>query len=134
MAGVELLLVDPAVPLLELLGQHLDQLGASTDGLSKPSEAISWARERACNPPDMVLVDLEFPLSRLNGLDVMIAFKKWCPESRLIIYTAAGDHERQLFQVAWESICPASAVSKRSPVSKLIETVDNITRTGRADV
>lgn len=133
-AGIDLVIADHSVPLVELLGDHLDRLGVCTEGLSDPQRAIALARSRSHNPPDMVLVDLVFPQAVLNGLDIMMAFKKWCPESRLIVYTAARSQEALLFRVAWESISPASAVSKLSPVSTLIGTMSRVTELGRAEV
>ncbi len=133
-AGIDLVIADHSVPLVELLGQHLDQLGVSTVGLSDPLEAIALAHSRSQTPPDIVLVDMLYPQLVLNGLDIMMAFKKWCPESSLVVYTAARSQEAQLFRVAWEAFGPASAVSKLSPVSTLIETMNRVNESGRAEV
>jgi len=134
MAGIDLVMVDHSVPLVELLGQHLNRLGLTAHGYSDPHEAVDQARARASAPPDIVLVDVEFPGASVNGLDVMMAFKRWCPESRLIVYTAGGSHEEQLLRVAWESIGPASAVCKSSPLGTLMDIIKSVSRLGRAEM
>ncbi len=133
-AGIDLVIADRSAALVELLGKHLAGLGFVVDATSDPAEAIAFARNRSQNPPDMVLVDLLFPQETSNGLDVLMAFKKWCPESTLVIYTSATHHEAPLLRAAWESIGAMSVLSKLAPVSTLVETVDRILESGLAEV
>jgi DNA-binding NarL/FixJ family response regulator len=129
----ELVLVDQSPVLTELLGARLTQAGYSTTVAGTPAEAVELARQRATAPPAIVLVELDEGSGKANGLDVMKAFRQWCPETAQIIYTAL-EPESMLLRVAWGAMGPASVISKHSPVSTLIYALDAVRDTGRAAV
>lgn len=127
-----LTVIDPSAALVELLTARFEADGHQVTGCTDPAEAVRRAEVSSTTPPDLIVVEASFPRSELNGLDVMLSFGRWCPETAMLIYTNGAGDSAKVLTVAWESVRPAAAVSKLSPLSLLVETVDAILRTGRA--
>lgn len=128
-----MVMVDRSAVLVELLTTRLDEHGHATIGYSEPEAAIDYARSSTGKPPQAILASLAFPSSQHNGLDVILAFTKFCPETAIILYVDQSVDELALLQVAWDAVHPASAVSRRSEVSTLIETIQTVLTYGRAE-
>jgi DNA-binding NarL/FixJ family response regulator len=131
----ELVIVDHVTTTLDLL---TEKLGGNPDWsvlpISDPRDAMACAESRSSAPPDAVVVDFLDPRHKCNGLDIMLAFSRWCPESAIVVYTEGSPSAISLLAIAWEAIRPASAVSKLSPVAILHETIDCVLQHGSAEV
>ncbi len=130
----EIVLIDRVRVLLDLLGDRLAGRGYSVTRLTDPGEADAAARAMATEPPAAVVVDLELSEEKTNGLDAMIAFDRWCPESPMLLFTQGDHRSENLVAVAWEAIQPAGAVSKSSSAENLLDAIDAVVATGTATV
>lgn len=128
-----IIIVDRSMALVELLSRRLAEHGHTSTGCRSPREAIEYARTRADRPPAALLVGLSYPSDGRSGIDIALAFAKWCPETAIVLYVDDRADERALFRIAWEAVHPASAVSRTSPVATLVETLEAVLEHGRAD-
>jgi CheY-like chemotaxis protein len=100
-----------------------------------PSQAIDHARRSATDPPQAVLLDLLYPGSAGDdGLAMLRAFARWCPESALLIHAPQGDHFPDLLGQAWDAHQPLSVVAKSVPFDVLLGALDEVVRTGAPQV
>ena len=130
----QIVLIDRARALVELLGEELTARGYSVTRLTDPSDADAAAHEMADEPPAAIVVDLELPDAQPNGLDAMIAFDRWCPESPMLLVTHGDRRSERLIAVAWDAIGAAGAISKASSSRKLLEAIESVVATGTAKV
>lgn len=130
----DLVLVDRMSSFVDLLSTRLELEGHAVTGLSDPRSALALARARSENPPDVVIAELVFPGFDVHGLDVLACFQRWCPESALLVLSAAEGRAAPVLRLAWEWAHISSAVSKYSPLSTLTRTIDAVLENGRFSV
>ena len=130
----KIVLIDREQVLVELLGNQLSCRGYSVTTLTDASAADLTAREMVHEPPAVIVVDLEFPDSRQNGLDALVAFDRWCPESPVLLFTNGDHRSAHLIAAAWEAIGPVGAISKGSPSERLLDAIESVLATGSATI
>jgi CheY-like chemotaxis protein len=128
----EVVVVDSSAPATEELVQWLRSSGRHRVlTLDDPDEAVALARTTAADPPRAVVFDLSFPGRRRNGLDIIVAFARWCPESALVAHSGGSPIDRELLDLAWSALQPFSVIAKTTPLSpSLRRQLDHILETG----
>lgn len=126
---VELLIVDDTQLALGLLADVVQRdLGWSVTVADRPD--LVPATLSAGTAFDVALIDLSFPNSELNGLDVMLALSQAQPACRMVVYTDGDAFVADLLRDAWEAFELAGALSKSTPVAQVIAALRSVARDG----
>ena len=126
-----IVIVDDATTLANLLGEAIARQGPHdvqvvSDPAAVTSEFVDDGRF------DLALVDLSFPTSDLNGLDVLLVFHETAPQTRLAVITQGDDWVADLMRVTWEALPLAGAFSKSAPLETVLRSITQILRAGSA--
>lgn len=96
----------------------------------QPALALGWARESVADPPRLAVVDLSFPGSALDGVDVAEAFGRWCPETALVLRGGEPGAACQRLAANWRGLQPLSLLLQARAVPEQLEILDEIVSTG----
>ncbi|MGF1598147.1 MAG: hypothetical protein ACFCVK_14650 [Acidimicrobiales bacterium] len=132
----ELVLIDNAGTLADLLAERLHDQGRGAVALTTPEQALDEARKRHQEPPDAVIVDPEVWAGATSGLDSAVHFLRWCPESCLVFFvqTDANGRPSPVVRTAWDALRPRTAVAKSSPLNLLLATLEAVVDGRAAEV
>lgn len=96
----------------------------------QPALALGWARESVADPPRLAVVDLSFPGSALDGVDVAEAFARWCPETALVLRGGEPGAACERLAANWRGLQPLSLLSRARAVPDQVDLLHEIVRTG----
>ncbi len=97
-----------------------------------PADARAGARLSVGDPPDLALIDLSFPDSLLDGIDVADAFARWCPETALVLRGGDPGPSCDRLAASWRRLQPLSLLLVHRPPSEQVAIVDELLRGGAA--
>ncbi len=128
------MVADPSVITGDDLARRVTATGRyEVTWFDDPAVAPAVAREAVADPPLAVVTHLRFPDRAGDGLDVLRAFARWCPESALVV--RPGDNcDLPLVRRAWRAHQPLSVLAADAPWADVVELLDGLGRTGRARV
>ena len=96
----------------------------------EPAVALGWAREAVADPPRLAIVDLWFPDSALDGVDLAEAFARWCPETALVLRGGEPGAACQRLAANWRRLQPLSLLLRARALPEQVDIVDEIVRAG----
>jgi CheY-like chemotaxis protein len=127
------LLVDDTTTANVLVAGVIErELGWIVVGCDRPEDVVDVLDSGARF--DVALVDLSFPNSELNGLDVLVLLAQRVPNCRLVVFTDGDLHVADLLRDSWEAVELASALRKTSSISTLLDTLRAVRTTGSAPI
>lgn len=127
------LMVDDTVVTYDLMARVIrEDLGWEVTTLGAPEAAIRQAEAGARY--DVAIIDLSFPASELNGLDVLISLHEHDPSCRLIVYTDGDQQVAELMRDAWEALPLATMLSKSTPLEVFLRRLRSVAEAGTAPI
>lgn len=112
---IKILIVDDEKPILEILSEVLDRIGADVYTAMNGEEGFNiYLKER----PQIVITDIYMPI--VNGLRLLSKIKKISPDTPVILITGYA-HYRQLISDA--KVKPDGFLEKPFDLRKIIELV-----------
>jgi len=128
-----LLIVDDSDLALTLLRDAVAvQLGWSVATAARPDDvAEALAVE---GPFDLALVDLAYPNSHLNGLDVLLTLYEQAPQCRPVVYTQGDPSVADMLRDAWDAFDLATALSKSRSIPSVLRDLNDAAVHGSAPV
>jgi DNA-binding NarL/FixJ family response regulator len=115
------LLLDDAAMVNELLARELStRLGCKVSSRCSVEDLFE---SMPGSPIDVALVDLSYANSTLTGLDALYHLHAASPDTRLAILTQGDEWVAQMLRDAWEAFPLATALSKSTPITTLVDTV-----------
>lgn len=131
-ASIERLVVVEAVPVRgDGVAAALTATGRfDVDVHHHPAGARTEARRLAADPPRLAVIDLGYPDSALDGVDVAEAFIRWCPETAIVLRGGEPGPACDHLAARWKRLQPVSLVLARRPVSEQVEILCELVRVG----
>ena len=133
LVGQRIALVDDAAGVSELVARWLEhELGVVVDVFGDAATFI------ATPPPlgewQLALVDLSFPQSEVDGLDILLHLQRNSPGTLRVLFTQGDDFVSEQLRDAWEAVPLATVLSKSMPMADLAKVIVQVVRTGSAPI
>ncbi|MEZ5412308.1 MAG: hypothetical protein R2761_30020 [Acidimicrobiales bacterium] len=96
----------------------------------RPVEAMASARWAAADPPRLAVIDLWYPETAVDGVDVAEAFARWCPETALVLRGGEPGPSCDRLAANWRRLQPLSLLLKSRPLSEQVAILDELVRIG----
>ena len=131
-ASIERLVVVEAVPVRgDGVAAALTATGRyDVDVHHHPAEARAEARRSAGDPPRLAVIDLRYPETPLDGVDVAGAFIHWCPETAIVLRGGEPGPACDRLAAEWQRLQPVSLLLARRPVAEQVAILDELVRVG----
>jgi CheY-like chemotaxis protein len=127
-------LVDYCLTLVELLAGRLERDGHRAVAVGDPEQAVEHAKAHTFSPPGLALIGVRYPDKATTGLDVAMAFRRWCPETSVVLFADERTDDQRFLAEIWDVVQPAGAVSKSSSTESVVSTLGEVLLNGWADV
>lgn len=95
-----------------------------------PAEARAEARRLAADPPRLAVIDLRYPDSALDGVEVAEAFIRWCPETAIVLRGGEPGPACDHLAAEWRRLQPVSLLLVHRPASEQAAILDELARVG----
>ena len=131
--GMEIVLVDDAAPVAELVAERLARDLRCHVTVFQEVRALIAAR-----PPHdgwaVAIIDLSFQQSELGGIDALLHLWRTQPDTKLVLFTQGDEYVKDQLRDAWDAIPLASVVSKSMPMADFVDVIRRVARDGEAPV
>jgi len=131
-ASIERLVVVEAAPVRgDGVAAALTATGRyQVDVHHQPAGALAEARRSAADPPRLAVIDLRFPDSALDGVDVAEGFARWCPETALVLRGGEPGPACDHLVARCRRLQPVSLLWLSRPVPEQVAILDEMVRVG----
>jgi len=96
----------------------------------RPADALAGARLAVADPPHLAVIDLCFPGSALDGVDVAEAFARWCPETALVLRGGEPGPACDRLSANWRRLQPLSLLLATRAIPHQVAILDDLVRVG----
>lgn len=128
-----LLIVDDSDLALTLLRDSIAEgLGWTVAAAPRPDDVAATLAAEA--PFDLALVDLAYPNSTRNGLDVLLTLYEQAPQCRPVVYTQGDPSVAEMLRDAWDAFDLATAISKSRSIPSVLRDLQDAAMHGSAPV
>ena len=95
-----------------------------------PADALAAARLSVADPPRLAVIDLHHPGYALDGVDLVEAFARWCPETAIVLRGGDPGPACDRLAASWGRLQPLSLVLASRPAAEQVAIVEEILRAG----
>ncbi len=92
----------------------------------RPADALAGARLAVADPPRLAVIDLRYPDSDLDGVDLAGAYARWCPETALVLRGGEPGPTCDRLAASWRELQPLSLLLLSRPVSEQVAILDEL--------
>lgn len=96
----------------------------------RPADALAGARLTAADPPRLAVIDLRYPDSALDGVDLVEAYARWCPETAPVLRGGEPGPACDRLAANWRRLQPLSLLLLSRPASEQVAILDELVRVG----